>query len=132
MQIFAVKLLANSLVAIDFYIALTMFDTLSHFTSPIPLEILYFNWSSLKAINVLTNHTKLCYVYGQFKRTNLSCSPSKISQSINVKWRTCDRNGKHCFKWKQEKLWSFDKAKNVLIKKNKHMSSEKSVSTRFG
>ena len=36
------------------------------------------------------------------------------------------------FKWKQEKLWSFDKAKNVLIKKNKHMGSEKYVSTRFG
>ena len=31
--------------------------------------------------------------------------------------RTCDRNGKQFFfQQKQEKLWSFDKAKNTLIK----------------
>ena len=28
-------------------------------------------------------------------------------------------NGKQLFQWKLEKIWSFDKARNVLIKKNK-------------
>ena len=37
---------------------------------------------------------KFCYVYIKFKRTNQSSAPSKISQSINVEWCTCDRNGK--------------------------------------
>ena len=36
----------------------------------------------------------------------------KISQSINVEWRAGDKNG-------QEKLWSFDKARNVLVEKTK-------------
>ena len=26
-----------------------------------------------------------------------NCSPSKISQSINGEWRTCDRNGNNSF-----------------------------------
>ena len=41
----------------------------------------------LKAVKVL-------YVYVQNKRTNQSCSPSKISQSITIEWHTCDGNGK--------------------------------------
>ena len=45
-------------------------------------------------------------------------SPSKISQSINFESRTCDRNDKQFFQSKQEKLWLFDKARNVLIEKN--------------
>ena len=57
----------------------------------------------------------MCYVYVNFKQTNQICLSSKISQSINIEWRTCDRNGKQFFQWKQEKLWSFDKARNVLI-----------------
>ena len=47
------------------------------------------------------------------------------NQPINVEWRTCDRNSK------QEKLWSFDKARNVLIEKNEDMGSEKYISTRY-
>ena len=38
------------------------------------------------------------------------------------------------FKKKQEKLWSFDKAKNVVVKKKlkkKDMGREKYISTRF-
>ena len=67
--------------------------------------------------HVLTSYIKLCYVNINFKRTNQSCWSSKISQSINVELRTCDRNGKQFFfQQKQEKLWSFDKAKNTLIK----------------
>ena len=60
----------------------------------------------------------LTYVmfYINFKQTNQSCWSSKISQSINVEWRTCNRNGKQIFQWKQEKLWWFDKVRNVLIK----------------
>ena len=79
----------------------------------------------LKAVNVLASYIKLFYVYVQFKRANQSCSRSKISQSINVEWHTCDRNGKQFFYWKQEKLWLFDKARNVLIEQNKDMGSEK-------
>ena len=41
------------------------------------------------------------------------------NEPINVEWRTCDRNGK------QEKLWSFDKARNFLIKENEGKGSEK-------
>ena len=38
---------------------------------------------------------------------------------------------KKVFSWKQEKLWSFDKASNVLIEKNRDMGSEKYISSRF-
>ena len=72
----------------------------------------------MKAVkNVSTSYIKLCYVYVKFKWTNQSCSSSKISQLINVEWHTCDRNGKEFFQWKLEKLWSFDKARNILIEK---------------
>ena len=41
----------------------------------------------MKAVkNVLTSYIKLYYVYVKFKRTNQSCSSSKIGQSINVEW----------------------------------------------
>ena len=50
-------------------------------------------------------------------RANQSYSPSKISQSINVEWCTCDRNCQQFFKSEQEKLRSFYKA-GVLIEKN--------------
>ena len=79
---------------------------------------------------------ELCYVYVNFKRTNQSCSSSIISQSINVEWRTCDRNGKQFFQWnmfhdwKQEKLWSFDKLRNVLVEKY-DMGSEKHILLNF-
>ena len=43
------------------------------------------------------SYTKLCSVYVQFKRANQSSSPSKIRQSINVEWCTCDRNGNNSF-----------------------------------
>ena len=67
----------------------------------------------------------------KFIWVNQSSSPLKISQSINVEWRTRDRNDKHFVWWKQRKLWLFDNARNVLIKKNKDMGSEKYISTRF-
>ena len=48
----------------------------------------------MKAVNnVLTSYIKLCYVYVKFKLANQRYSPLKISQSINVEWRTYDRNG---------------------------------------
>ena len=50
----------------------------------------------MKAVNnVLMSYIKLCYVYVKSKRTNQSCSSSIISQSTNVEWPTCDRNGKN-------------------------------------
>ena len=48
----------------------------------------------------------------------------ETSQSM-LNGRTCDRNGK------QEKLSSFDKARNVLIEKHEDMGSEKYISTRY-
>ena len=57
----------------------------SHFLFYIPLEVLYSNWSKLKAVNnVWASYIKSRYVYVKFKRTNQSCLPSKISKSINV------------------------------------------------
>ena len=70
----------------------------------------------MKAVkNVWASYIKLCYVYVKFKWTNQSCSSSKINQTINVEWRTCDRNGKQFFQWKLEKFWPFDKAKKVKV-----------------
>ena len=46
---------------------------------------------------ILTSYINFCYVYVDFKQTSQSSSPSKISQSINGEWRTCDRNGKNSF-----------------------------------
>ena len=67
----------------------------SHFTFHISLEVLYLNWSRLKAVNnVLTSYVKFGYIYGNFKIANQGCSPSKFSQSSNDEWRTCHRNGK--------------------------------------
>ena len=61
------------------------------------------------------------YIMFMFKtRANQSYSPSKISQSINVEWCTCDRNCQQFFKSEQEKLRSFFKAE-VLIEKNLDM-----------
>ena len=91
-----------------FWICLSM---ISHFTFHTPLEVLCYNWSLLKVVKVL-----YVYVY-QSKRTNQSCSPSTISQSLNVEWRTSDRNCKQFIWWKQEKSWSFDKTRNSLIGK---------------
>ena len=72
---FAVKLLANLVAASDCYNALNMFEHVFTFhISHITLGINY-NWLLSKAVNVL-------YVYVQFKRTNQSYSPSKISQSL--------------------------------------------------
>ena len=86
-QIFAVKLLANLVVASDCYIVLNMFEHVSTFNIFHITWGINYNWLLLKAVNVL-------YVYVQFKRTNQSCSPSKISQSITIEWRTCDGNSK--------------------------------------
>ena len=66
----------------------------------------------MKAVkNLLPTYIKLCYVYVKFKWANQSWLYSKINQ-----WML---NGKQLFQWKLEKIWSFDKARNVLIKKNK-------------
>ena len=106
--------------------------TFSHFRISHFSYHLKYNWPLLKAVNnILTSYIKSCYVYVKFKRASQSCSPSKINQSINVEWRTCARNGKQFFSWKQEKLWSFEKAWNVLIEINLDMGNEKYVSTRL-
>ena len=39
----------------------------------------------------------------------------KLANQSMFEWCTCDR--KQFIQWKQEKLWSFDIARNVLIEK---------------
>ena len=68
-------------------------------------------------------------MFVKFKWTNHSCSSSKISQSVNVERCTCDRNGKQFFHWKLDKLWSLDKARNVLIEKNIYSARFRELST---
>ena len=60
-------------------------------------DVLFYDWSLLKAVNVLRSYIKLCYVYVHFKQANQTCSPTKNSQSISVEWRTCDGNDKQFF-----------------------------------
>ena len=67
---FTVKLLENSLRA-TVTLLWTCLNTFSHvFTSPVPLEVLYYTWSLLRAVSVLTSHIKSFYVYAQFQRAN--------------------------------------------------------------
>ena len=84
---FAVKLLVNLVVAIDCYIVLNIFEHVSLFYISNVTWSINYNLSLLKVGNVL-------YVYVQFKQTNESWLPSKISQSITIEWSTCDGNGK--------------------------------------
>ena len=76
---FAVKLLANLVVACNCYVALNMFEYVFTFHISHTIWGIMFNWSLLNAVNVLTSYVKLCSVYVQLKRANQSCSPSKIS-----------------------------------------------------
>ena len=81
---------------------------ISHFTYHLRCYIIIdHSWKLLTMF--YSSYIKLCYAYVEFKRTNQSCSPSKISQSIKVEWRNCDKNEKQFFQWK--------KARNVLIEK---------------
>ena len=69
---------------------------ISHFTYHLRY---YMIMDYFRAVNnALTSYIRLCNLYYiKPNRTNQSCSPSKISQSINVEWRTCDRNSKLFF-----------------------------------
>ena len=103
------------------YIIFWTCQSFLYFTFNISREVLYYNWSQLKPVNsVLTSYIKLRNVYVNFKRTNQSCSSSKISKSMNFELRTCDRT---CFQWKQERLWSSEKLRNILIKKYRDMAN---------
>ena len=111
MQTLLVKFLANYISCLHCYIIFWTCRAFSHFTFYISLEVLYYIIDY-----VLTSYIKYCYVYVNFKWTNQSCLSSEISQSINVEWRTRYANGKQFFQWKEERLFSFDTARNVLIK----------------
>ena len=84
---FVVKLLVNLVAASDCYIVLNMFENIFTFHIPHITWGINYYLSLLKAVNVLN-------VYVQFKRTNQSFSPWKISQSITIEWCTFDENGK--------------------------------------
>ena len=56
-----------------------------NFTFSMPFELLYYNWSYLKAANnVLKSYIKLCYVQVKFKRTSQSCSPSMLNNVLVI------------------------------------------------
>ena len=118
-------MLANTAVVciVTFYFEHAEHFHISHFTNHLKHYITVDHiWK------LLTSCTKLCYVYVIFKWTNQSCSSWKISQSTNIELRTC----KHFFQWKLEKLWSFDKVRNILVeKKNRDMGSEKYILLDF-
>ena len=62
---FAVKFLANQAVVCNCYVMFWACQTLhfSHFTFHITLEVLYYNWSELKAVNnVLTSWIKFIFM----------------------------------------------------------------------
>ena len=80
-QMFAVKLLANVVVATDYYIVMNMFEHVFTF------YISHITWG-------INYNSSLLKANAQFKRTNQSCSSSKISQSVTIEWCTCDGNGK--------------------------------------
>ena len=82
---FAVKLLANLVVVSNCYVVLNVIEHVFTFHISYITWGINYNWPLLKAVNVL-------YVYVQLKRTNESCSPSKISQSITDEWGNCDGN----------------------------------------
>ena len=46
----------------------------------------------MQARNYVVINKLLPVFQGKFKRTNQSYSPSKISESINIKWHICDRD----------------------------------------
>ena len=62
------------------------------------------------------SYIKLCYVYVNFMQTKVFHLQKLANQSM-FEQRTCDRNGKQFIQWKQEKLSSFDIARNVLIER---------------
>ena len=88
---FAVKPLANLVVARDCYIVLNMFEHV--FTFHIS-HISHITWGINYNWGIMLKAVKVFYVYVQIKRTNQKCSPAEISQSITTEWRTCDGNGK--------------------------------------
>ena len=78
----------------------------------------------LKAVNVLTSYIKLCiFVLNSNEPIKVAHLQKLANQSM--------LNGARKQEWKQEKLCSFDKARNVLVKKIKDMGNEKYISTRF-
>ena len=92
----------------------TCLNTFSHFIFHTPLEVLCYNWSLLKDELVKTRAI-LNYATFMFNNSN---KPIKIAQlqKLANQWRTCGGNGRKFLSWKQEKLLSFGKTRNVLIK----------------
>ena len=122
---FAVKLLANSAIACNWYIILNMPSIFTFRT----FHILHITWDIMLQLIIVQSGLQ-CFneLYQiKFKRANqISCTPSKSSQLNSVVWRTCDRIGKQFFKRMQEKLWwSFDEARNVLIGKMETLAVKK-------
>ena len=88
----AVKLLANSAVVCNCYIVLNM-------TSIFMFHISHTTWGTIDySWKLWTMFQQVILNYGMFmlnsNEPNQSCSPSEMSQSINVEWCTCGRNGR--------------------------------------
>ena len=63
----------------------------------------------------LMSYIKLCYVYVKFDEPIKVAHLQKLANQSMLNGAV--RNGNQFFRWKLEKLWSFDKARNVLIEK---------------
>ena len=86
----------------------------------------------MKAVsNVLRSYIKLCSVDVKFKRANQSCSPSKLANQSILNGALAIEMVNNTFSESKKNFDRFDKAKNVLIKKNRDMGSEKIISSRF-
>ena len=79
----------------------------------------------MKAVhNVLPGYIKLCYVYVKFKRANQVAylqklaNQSVLNSALVIKMVNNYFSGsKGGCRRKQEKLWSFEKARKILIEK---------------
>ena len=88
----------------------------------------------LRDAHVLTNCVKLYrFIFNSNEPAKVACL-QKLGNQAMLNGALLIEMLNNYFKKKQEKLWSFDKAKNVVVKKKlkkKDMGREKYISTRF-
>ena len=64
---------------------------------------------------ILMSYIKLCYVYVKFNEPIKVARLQKLTNQSMLNGAL--RNGNELFQWKLEKLWSFNKTRNVLTEK---------------
>ena len=78
------------------------------------INLLYYEYWTDKQ-KYLYVYIKLCYVYVKFNEPIIVAHLQKLATQPTFNGAL--RNGNWFFRWKPEKLWSFNKARNVLIEK---------------